>query len=561
MNDAEEVLVSTEALYPNYRYKRIYWDAYTRETTSTGASFPAVHADIDKQMEDGALIMNYTGHGAAYSLSHEKVILRPDFEKWSSPRLPLWITAACDISPFDMSEDNIGETALLNPRGAAMGMITTSRTVYSSQNRKLNKNFMKHVLGKSGGRRLTIGEALRLAKNDIASSMVSSRDSINKCHFVLLGDPAIALAVPTYRAAVDEFGGKPAGTDALVSAGDVITVKGRIVDEDGNVAIDFDGLLSPVVYDNLEQVVCKNGAGEDVSEPMSYTERLKTIYAGSDSIRGGYFEFTFPVPLDINYSDEHGQLKLYAVNASHTLEANGDYGNFRVGGTSADLSADSNGPQISMFLNYDSFKDGGRVNESPVLMAEISDADGINTTGSGIGHDIMAIIDNDESMTYSLNSYFVQNPGDYTSGTLAFKIPSLPAGRHTLLLRAWDVMNNPSVCSIDFEVVEGLAPMLLDLKCLSPVRSSATFLISTDRPRSDVELRMVVYDMAGREVAHFENLTGNSDSGVYKFTWDLAGGRRILPGIYIGKAVMKDGSGASATKAEKFVVLGSSESE
>ena len=186
-----------------------------------------------------------------------------------------------------------------------MGMITTSRTVYSSQNSKLNKNFMKHVLGKSGGRRLTIGEALRLAKNDIASSMVSSRDSINKCHFVLLGDPAIALAVPTYRAAVDEFGGKPAGTGALVSAGDVITVKGRIVDEDGNVATDFDGLLSPVVYDNLEQVVCKNGAGEDISEPMSYAERLKTIYAGSDSIRGGYFEFTFPVPLDINYSDEH----------------------------------------------------------------------------------------------------------------------------------------------------------------------------------------------------------------------------------------------------------------
>lgn len=566
MDDAEDVLQSTETLFPEYRYRRIYWDAYTIEKTSTGANFPGAYSDINKQMEDGALIMNYTGHGAAYSLSHEKTIRRTDFERWNSPRLPLWITAACDISPFDMSEENIGETALLNPKGAAMGLITTSRTVYSSQNRKINKNFMKHVLGrKSNGKRITLGEALSLAKNDIAQAgSISARDSINKCHFVLLGDPAITLATPTFTAKVDEFNGKSAEGDAgmSISAGNVVKVKGHIVDEEGNIATDFNGVVSPTVFDNIEKVVCKNGAGQDIEEPMLYYERLKTIYAGSDSVRNGYFEFSFPVPLDINYSDESGLLKLYAVNSDQTIEANGNYDDFIVGGTTPDINTDSLGPEISLYLNYDSFESGNRTNDTPVLVAEIFDADGINTTGSGVGHDIMAIIDNDESMSYSLNSYFVQNPGDYTRGNVVFRMPVLPEGKHTLLLRAWDVMNNPSSRTIEFEVVKGLAPSMFELACQGPVRSSAIFTVVTDRPYSQMDLRLVVYDMAGREVAHLDNQSGDSKTNFYTFTWDLSSsGMRILPGIYICRAILTDDSGASSSKALKFVVLGEGKAE
>jgi len=560
MEDAEEVLLSTESLYPNYRYRRIYWDAYTRENTSTGASFPDAYSDIYKQMEDGALIMNYTGHGAAYSLSHEKVLLRTDFEKWSSPKLPLWVTAACDISPFDMNEENIGESAVLNPKGAAMGIVTTTRTVYSTQNRKINKAFMKHVLGrKNDGRRITIGEALHYAKNDIVSGTMTSRDSINKCHFVLLGDPAITLATPTYTAKVDVFAGKDVNGEELpiVGAGNVVTVKGRVVDEDGKVADDFNGVISPVVYDNIEQVICKNGADEDVESPMTYYERLKTIYAGADSVRNGLFEFSFPVPLDINYSDESGLLKLYAVNSDNTIEANGDYSNFLVGGTSAGLSTDSLGPEVTLYLNDESFVAGGRVNETPVLIAKLFDADGINTTGSGVGHDIMAIIDNDESLSYSLNSYFIQQPGDYTRGTLAFKLPELSEGKHTLLFRAWDVMNNPTTCTVEFEVVKGLAPTMFELSCQSPVRTSAVFTVTTDRTNAQMSVYVAVYDMAGREVARLANQTSESKTNVYAFTWDASSSfNRLQPGIYICKAVMTDENGGHATKSKKIIVLG-----
>ncbi len=558
MNDAEEVLQATEAAFPTYRYRRIYWDAYKLENTATGASFPAAYADINKQMDDGALIMNYTGHGAAYCLSHEKVLMRTDFERWNSPRLPLWITAACDVSPFDMNETNIGESALYNPKGAAMGVVTTTRTVYSTQNRALNRNFMRHVLGsKADGRRITLGEALQLAKVDIVTAGMAELDSINKCHFVLLGDPAITLATPKYNIVVDEFNGAASSseTSPMINAGSVVSVRGHVVDESGNVAEGFSGLVSPSVFDNLEKVVCYNGSGQDVDAPMQYYERLGLIYSGTDSVRNGRFEFRFPVPLDINYSDESGLLRLYAVNSDHSVEVHGNYDRFLVGGTSPSLSTDKEGPQISLYLNNDSFQPGGKVNISPLFVATLYDEDGINTTGSGVGHDLYLVIDNDPQQSYTLNSYYQQEPGDYVKGTVTYKIPDLTPGSHTLTFRAWDVLNNSSTVTVPFEVEAGLSPTLFSFHCQSPVRTTAKFTIVTDRAQSEMRAEVSVYDMTGREVARLQQ-TEDSRTDTYTFTWDLnTSNAHLQPGIYICKATLIDTGGGRAEQTQKILVL------
>ncbi len=513
MTDAEQVLDTTELIHPDYRYRRIYWDAYKLENTSTGASFPAAYDDINRQMDDGALIMNYTGHGAAYSLSHEKVLKVSDFERWKSPRLPLWITAACDVAPFDMNEQNIGETALLNPDGAAMGVLSTARTVYSVQNRELNANFMVNVLKRNAdGTHVTLGEALRRAKNDIIAvwdnKNHSSRDEINKAHFVLLGDPAISLATPDYGVVVDEFAGQTdaSATSPLINAGSVVTVRGHVVDPSGSLASGFNGLVMPSVYDNLERVVCFNGSKQDIDAPMEYYERLGILYAGTDSVRNGRFEFTFPVPLDINYSDESGLLRIYAVNTDHTVEAHGVYDRFLVGGTNPSLDSDTLGPQVACYLNSERFISGGKVNSTPLFVADLFDSDGINTTGSGIGHDLILAIDNDPLMTFTLNSNFKQSPGDYTRGTVSYRLPQLSVGNHTLTFRAWDVLNNSTTVTVPFEVV----PV---------VRQS------------------VVYDMAGRKVANF------NDADV-----------SLHPGVYIIKTIMINPDGTTSEEVRKELI-------
>ena len=559
MEDADTIANQTEGLYPDYHLNKIYWDTYSLEVSSSGKSYPDATKDIEQQMRDGALIMNYTGHGAAYSISHEKVLLVSDFKAFRSTRLPFWVTASCDISPFDMNEENIGEAALLNADGAAVGLLTTTRTVFSSYNRKINKWFMRYVLGTDeNGKRYSVGDALRLSKCSLVTSTSASMSDAtsNKFHFVLLGDPALTLTAPTYKVVVDEFNGAEADAEATtVSAGSIVTVSGHIEDDNGNVVEDFNGTVSPSVFDNIEKITCRNNADSD--SPFVFYDRTNSLYSGADSVKNGRFTFSFPVSLDINYSYENGLLSLYAVNNDKTIEAHGHYENFIVGGTSADIntSDENKGPEISLYLNSDNFVSGDKVNETPLLYASLSDSDGINTTGSGVGHDIVAIIDNKESMTYTLNSYYVPEVGDYTKGHVAFSLPELEDGKHTLLFRAWDIMNNSSVKEVEFVVEKGQKPTIFEFQCTSPIKESAKFTIVNNRPQSLLNVAVDVYDTAGRKVWTVSD-SGSSDSNEYNFIWNLqSSGSDIQPGIYICRARISTSDGTEATKARKVIVL------
>lgn len=508
-SDAEDVWKNTSSKYKDFRYKKIYWDSYERKQSSTGNSYPDAFNEINKTMTDGALIMNYTGHGAAYCLSHEQVLKTKDFQNWDSPRLPLWITAACDVVPFDMNTTNIGVEAVLNENGAAMGFVGTARTVYSSPNLVINRNFMKHVLGtKANGDRYTIGEALSMAKSDIVGNgRIQHRDSLNKAHFILIGDPAITLPAPTYKVRIDKLNGIDTN-EAMqtLSAGEVVKIEGHIVDANGNAVDNFNGTISQSVFDSEETIICKDndGSADDIGKaPLKYTDRPRLIYSGSDSIRAGKFEFTFPMPLDINYSNEKGLITLFAINEEKTIFANGKFEDFLVGGTTEEELVDSVGPVITVSVKGYS---ADYLNETPTIYATLTDDSGINTTGNGIGHDIVAIIDNNEATTYTLNSYYNQEPGDYRKGTIVFTIPALQPGMHTLTLRAFDTLNNMGEGTYKFEVVEGLT--------------------------TEIE----IFDTAGRQVQNGANLN-------------------TLPrGIYIRRTRFVSKSGLVDEKSEKFIV-------
>lgn len=510
MQDAENVLKNTQHLFPDYHYKRIYWDSYTRQQSATGNSYPDAFAEIDKTMQEGALIMNYTGHGAAYTLSHEQVLKTYHFQNWSSPNLPLWITAACDVAPFDMNTENLACEAILNKQGGAMGFIGTARTVYSDPNRTINRNFMSRVLAlKNNGERYTIGEALAQAKADIldAKKYYSKNDTINKVHFILLGDPAIKLVTPTYKVQIDKFNGETVNAEntPTIAAGETVTVEGHIVDENGNLANHFKGTVSPLVYDSEEHIVCKNNSNEDVT-PFEYDDRTRTLYSGTDSVSAGRFSFTFPVPLDINYSNQAGLILLYAANDSATIEAQGTFEDFLVGGTTDEELTDTIGPDLKAYLNTPTFADGGVTDETPTLYVTLSDSSGINTTGNGLGHDIVAIIDGNEATTYTLNNYYQQNVGDYRTGTITYTFPTLPAGKHTLVIRAFDTLNNMGEATLHFEVIEGLTK------------------------------EYDIFDMAGRLV-----ISGNRGASLPK-------------GAYIRRIRLTSPSGTVSTSTEKFLV-------
>lgn len=549
MDDANKAADDIAARYPGYQIKKVMWDAYTQEMSSTGRSYPEVSSIVKQQQRNGALIMDYAGHGRPDQISHESVLKLTDFKGFTNKNLPLWITASCDIMPFDGIEENIGEAAMLNQAGGAVAFFGTTRTVWANYNKVINMAFLRLVLGQDGGKPMTMGEAQRQAKN----LMITAGQDLttNKLQYSLLGDPAIALNQPQMKVVVDSINGQAVGsTPITLKAASVARVSGHIEN-----ATRFSGTMTAVVLDSKELVTCRQNASADADSSFQFYNRSKAIYSGSDSVVAGKFSLRFAVPVDLNYSGDTGEMNIYAVNNEHTLTAHGYTDNFVLGGSAA--LTDTVGPKIFCYLNTPDFVSGDRVNTTPYFVAQISDDNGINATGNGVGHDMQLIIDGKATQTYTLNDNFAYDFGTYTSGSVGFTLPMLEPGPHKLMFRAWDTMNNPSTVQLDFKVVKGLKPTIYNVSATrNPASTSTTFIISHNFGGSNVDVILDVYDLSGRLLwTHSES--GPSTTGTYSVDWNLTqnNGYRVPTGVYLYRArVSCDGSGA-ASKARKLVII------
>lgn len=570
MKDVDSVANSVGRDYPNFLIKKVMWDAYNRESSATGNTYPEVSKIIRQQQANGALVMDYGGHGNATLISHESVLGLSDFSESRTSNLPLWVTAACDIMAFDGVTETIGEAAVLNEKGGAVAFYGTARTVFTSANKYINHAFMKRVLSLQDGKPIALGEAHRLAQNDVMLGTnrypTPTREDPNKTspeqdntenhlQYSLLGDPALSLNLPTAQVVVDEIDGVAVGSGTMptVKAGSVIKMKGHVAGVEG-----FNGVVTATVRDTREEITCKlnNTSGDGAEEAFKYLDRTKTLYHGSDSIRNSSFELTFAVPKDINYADGQGMINLYALNTDKTVRANGSCDQFIVGG-SAEAKNDSVGPSIYCYLNSPSFVDGGNVNSTPYFVAEIKDKDGINAAGSGIGHDLQLVIDGDMAKTYTLNNNFSYDFGTYTSGSTFYSIPELEEGPHRLQFRAWDIQNNSSTAVLHFNVVKGLRPQLFNIGVTNnPARTSTTFIISHDRMESNMDVVIELFDAAGRQMwRHAES--GVSATGNYTVDWDLSvdGGRPLQTGVYLYRVKVSSEGSSYVSKTKKLIVI------
>lgn len=554
MRDVNEAAQDIESRYPGYVIKKVMWDAYKRETSSTGHSFPDVTGLIKQYQAAGALIMDYAGHGRADQIAHEAVLKINDFEQFNNTNLPLWITASCDIMPFDGTIPTIGERTILNKNGGAVAFYGTTRTVYANYNKYINMAFLRHVLSFKDGKPMTLGEAHRLARNEM---IVGGLDrTTNKLQYSLLGDPALALHLPTAEVVIDSINGvavNETGLQAALEAGGIAKVSGHVKN-----AEHFNGVVTAVVRDKKETIIGKlnDTSKEGASTPFEYTDRTKTLYNGSDSVRNGRFVLTFAVSKDINYGEGNAQINISAVSNDRKTIAHGMNDNLTIK-SGEKMRTDSIGPSIFAYINTPAFTDGDKVNRRPYFVATLTDKDGLNTTGNGIGHDIQLVIDGDPSRTYNLNDYFKYDFGSYTSGQVQFSIPELPAGPHTLTFRAWDILNNSSTTTLTFQVVEGLAPGIISLASTeNPAKTTTTFIVNHDYVNVPVDVEIEVFDSSGRmwwKNAEQNVMTG----GTYTYQWDLATsmGAKLQTGVYVYRVKMTAQGTSQTSKTQKLVIL------
>ena len=550
MEFADQLAGYVESEHPEFLVNKLYYDAYKKDMTA--GTYPDVRSGLQKLLKDGLLLFNYTGHGGTTALSDEKVLTQTDINQFTYTHLPVWVTATCDFTRFDDLNTSAGEDVFLNKSSGGIALFTTVRVAYSRPNFPINDNVIRNLFERNNGRRRTLGEVMQATKNTLSS--------VYKLGFCLIGDPAVKMAYPEFGMKVTTVNGQSVdGNSISFKALEKITVEGEVLDASGQLVTDFTGIVNPTVKDSKVTVTCLKNSNKDDSPAFTFTDYPNTIFIGNDSVRNGKFSFTFTVPKDISYSNLQGKMNLYAVDTESGNEAQGNFDNFIVGGTSDTAETDTIGPEIrALYLNDTTFVDGGQVNTTPYFFAELWDKSGVNITGSSVGHDMMLVIDESTVLSYNLNSYYELLPGEEGTGIVKFPIPALEPGKHTAEFWVWDILNNSTVRTFTFEVVEGLKPFLFDVIATPGIaREQVTFHLMHNRPESRMRVGIMVYDLAGRQLWKHEESGTSGLFENYTVSWDLtSGGARMRPGVYIYRAAISTDNSKDATKARKFIILG-----
>lgn len=548
MDQAESIAAYLQNEASDYNLQKIYLDAFPQEVTASGERYPDVITAINNQVNKGALIVNYTGHGNEIGLSHERVITTDYIQAWNNgEKLPFFVTATCEFSRMDdHNRTSGGEYVFLNENGGGIALLTTTRSVY--YNSALNTNIYKYAFEKINGEYPRLGDIIRLAK-----IFSSSTTEVNIKKYNLIGDPAIRLAYPMLKVVADSINHQEiTALSDTFGALSFITVSGYISDAHGAIQNDYNGVLFPTIYDKMQTEYTLGNEGEDL---FPFSIRSNILYKGKASITNGRFSFSFYIPKDISYLAGYGKLSFYATD--NTTDGMGS-AYFMVGGANPDYVQDFDGPGLKLFMNDTSFQDYGITNENPVLLAHVFDESGINTVGIGIGHDISGILDRDQQHGIVLNDYYESDLDSYQSGMIKYPLYDLAEGEHVMLVKVWDIQNNSSIDSIHFIVSNSEEFVLETLKNYpNPFATSTSFYMEHNQADQQLNIRLSVFDTNGRLVKQLEGDYFSNGYSVGPIEWDGTNynGQILASGVYLYRIELSTPDGKQATKSDRLVII------
>lgn len=551
------ISTKVDTTYDIFNVNKIFMDAFQQITTPGGQRYPAVKEAIANAIFKGTLIINYIGHGGSKGWAQERILETNDVTSWTNfNKLPLFVTATCSFAGYDDANFvTAGEHVLLNPRGGAIALYTTVRAVYSSSNERLTKAVFNQLFEKVDGVHPPIGELLRLGKNSNSADTTGS----NSRKFTLLGDPSMQLAFPEYTIQTTGVNNREIkdGQIDTISALQKVTITGIITDTEGKIIPSFNGKIYPTVYDKKTRIA--NIQNDATSRILPFDVQKNILFKGVASVEEGRFSFSFVVPKDINYQYGSGKISYYAENGKE--DAAGYYNNIIIGGTDTNAAEDEEGPLIEVFMNDSTFVFGGTTNPNPTLLVRLSDESGINVTGSSIGHDLTAILDDQTNNTITLNDFYEATINDHTKGTVRFPLKDLSPGTHQIKVKAWDIFNNSSEGLTEF-IVATSEKIALEriLNYPNPFTTSTTFqFVHNLTPGQLLDVQIRIFTISGRLVKTIEEQVVSEGNTVRGITWDGRDeyGGHLARGVYVYKVNIRpqDSSRTGNSGFEKLVIL------
>ena len=547
---------------PFFNTRKILSDAFQQETSSGGERYPEVKNQIINGIKKGALVVNYFGHGGEDGIARERLFDKIDAAELVNPnRLNCFVSVTCEFTKFDNpNRQTAGEFLYWNKKGGAIALITTTRQIFVSVGVEFNLTLEDYLFSLNSNNYTSMAEALRLTKIDPA---ISNSDQRRLVFFI--GDPAMKLSIPEPEIKITRINDIPVQDfNSSLRGLDLINIKGEIQNENGSPIESYQGELTATIFDKeIERSTLGNdGTTDSNGNPiiLNFNTLGEILFRGKSSVSNGSFEFSFVVPKDVGMEVDSGKFSFYSKESSSLTDNNGYNKSILIGGINENAEEDNIGPEIDLFMNDESFISGGITNENPNLIVKLFDENGINTS-SGVGHDIIATLDNDDANSFRLNEYYQANIDDYKNGTINYPLDNLSPGIHNLRLKAWDVYNNSSETEIDFLVFDQDQDIVIEnlLNYPNPFISYTEFWFNHNSS-APLNVTIQIFTIAGRLVKSIIGIT-QSDSGSNfsrDFSWDGRDdfGDKVAKGVYIYKiTVRSEALNKQVSKTEKLVIL------
>lgn len=548
---------------PDVNQKKVYAISYQREFRNTWR-VPGARQDILSLIRDGVLVVNFSGHGNEEGLAQEDLFNSQDATELDNlDVLPIFITATCSFGRWDQTSAQSGaEDLLLNPDGGAVALLTTVRSVYTSGDAtKLNVGLNVALNAElfrrdEDGLPRRLGDALRLTKNTRVGFEGNNRK------FNLLGDPSMRIGLAARSAVVktineEAIDRQPGGLRAL----ERVTVVGEVQLPDSTIDAGFNGVVSMTVFDAERRVTIPPHIQYYMRARPYYTIREDLIWRGRINATQGRFTATFVVPKDISYSNKPGRISLYA--SSPSADARGYTENIIVGGTASEIPDDDDGPQINIFLNDETFTDGGLTSPRPRILVKLFDESGVNTVAAGVGHEMLLVLDDDNQNAIDIGEFYESEENSFQRGRIAYTFEDdLTPGAHTLSMRAWDVLNNSGTASVDFIVADNAALAVRNVfNYPNPTTGPSRFVFEHNQPLgTPVRVQVRIYTLSGRPVRTVEQ-EGLLPGGPMQIAWDGMDDDfyRLSPGVYLYKVRIEvddsDGARQVSEVVERLAIV------
>jgi hypothetical protein len=558
----DQIAEDVKASKPFINVEKIHSDSFTQESSAAGQRYPQVNDAIFDALEVGAVVVNYFGHGGEDGLASERIFDKINAKELNNPdKLACFVTVTCEYTKFDNPlRKTAGEFLYWNKRGGAIGLITTTRQIFISVGIQFNETLSQYLFDFENSQTMSIAEALRLTKNDPSVTNNTQRRLV-----FFIGDPALKLPLAAPDIIATKLNGEEiANTNITLQALSPAKIEGFVASEQGNILSNYSGTLTATVFDKSIQrsTLANDGStfnGQLIT--LDYEALGEVLFRGQASVENGKFEINFIVPRDIVVPVGNGKISFYSKTETPLSDQRGYNFDIQIGGVNLNAPVDNQGPNIELYINDESFVSGGITNENPTLIAKLYDENGINTA-SGVGHDIVAILDGDETNPFILNDYYIADVDSYQSGSLSYPFRNLEPGLHTISLKAWDVYNNSSTKEIQFLVFDQNESLEITniLNYPNPFINYTEFWFNHNSS-GVLDVSIQIFTISGKLIKTINsqtNASGSTSSLSRNISWDGTDdfGSKIGKGVYIYKLNVKSQlTGLKSEKIEKLVIL------